>query len=153
MDALETLFPAVTAAGVDAIMRLDETPRALYSVAVVRFSTDGGFDAALTLRAAYEHDGATWLRAGAGVIGASRPDREFEETCEKLATPAPYLVAPLARLQRAAFGPLRPGDRPVAVLGQLQRRSAGVADFDHVTRYREVVEPFRVVRVEIQAAV
>jgi salicylate synthetase len=101
MDALETLFPAVTASGVpkaasvDAILRLDESPRALYSGAVVMFSSDGGLDAALTLRAAYERDGRTWLQAGAGIIAASKPDREFEETCEKLATLAPYLVARL----------------------------------------------------------
>jgi salicylate synthetase len=98
MDALETLFPAVTAsgipkaAGVDAILRLDESPRELYSGAVVMFSADGGLDAALTLRTVYERDGRTWLRAGAGIIGASDPDREFEETCEKLATLAPHLV-------------------------------------------------------------
>jgi salicylate synthetase len=99
MDALEALFPAVTASGipkaaaVDAILRLDENPRGLYSGAVVMFSADGGLDAALTLRAAYECDGQTWLRAGAGIIEASEPDREFEETCEKLSTLAPYLVA------------------------------------------------------------
>jgi salicylate synthetase len=99
MDALETLFPAVTASGipkaasVDAIMRLDESPRELYSGAVVMFSADGGLDAALTLRSVYERDGRTWLRAGAGIIAASDPDREFEETCEKLATLAPHLVA------------------------------------------------------------
>jgi hypothetical protein len=99
MDALETLFPAVTASGIpkaasmDAILRLDESPRELYSGAVVMFSADGGLDAALTLRSAYERDGRTWLRAGAGIIAASEPDREFEETCEKLATLAPYLVA------------------------------------------------------------
>jgi salicylate synthetase len=99
MDALETLFPAVTASGIpkaasmDAILRLDESPRELYSGAVVMFSADGGLDAALTLRTAYECDGRTWLRAGAGIIAASDPDREFEETCEKLATLAPHLVA------------------------------------------------------------
>jgi salicylate synthetase len=99
MDALEALFPAVTASGIpkaagfDAILRLDECPRGLYSGAVVMFSADGGLDAALTLRAAYERDGRTWLRAGAGIIDVSSPDREFEETCEKLATLAPYLVA------------------------------------------------------------
>jgi salicylate synthetase len=98
MDALEALFPAVTASGipkaaaVEAILRLDEGPRGLYSGAVVMFSADGGLDAALTLRAAYEHDGRTWLRAGAGIIEASDPEREFEETCEKLSTLAPYLV-------------------------------------------------------------
>ncbi|PJE09607.1 salicylate synthase [Mycobacterium sp.] len=98
MDALETLFPAVTASGipkadgVEAILRLDESPRGLYSGAVVTFSADGALDAALALRAAYEQDGRTWLRAGAGIIEASNPEREFEETCEKLSTLAPYLV-------------------------------------------------------------
>lgn len=98
MDALEALFPAVTASGipkaesVDAILRLDECPRSLYSGAVVTFSADGAMDAALALRAAYEHDGKTWLRAGAGIIAASTPDREFEETCEKLTTLSPHLV-------------------------------------------------------------
>jgi salicylate synthetase len=100
MDALEALFPAVTASGipkaesVDAILRLDEAPRGLYSGAVVQFSSDGAMDAALALRAAYELDGRTWLQAGAGIIEASTPEREFEETCEKLATLAPYLVPP-----------------------------------------------------------
>ena len=68
-------------------------PRGLYSGAVVTISSDGGLDAALTLRAAYECDGKTWLRAGAGIIEASEPEREFEETCEKLSTLAPYLIA------------------------------------------------------------
>jgi salicylate synthetase len=99
MDALEALFPAVTASGVpksaglDAILRLDECPRGLYAGAVVAFSADGGLDAALALRAVYERGRRTWLRAGAGIIDASDPDREFEETCEKLATIAPYLIA------------------------------------------------------------
>ncbi|ETB16162.1 hypothetical protein O983_27690, partial [Mycobacterium avium 09-5983] len=99
MDALEALFPAVTASGipkaggVEAILRLDEGPRGLYSGAVVMVSADGALDAALTLRAAYEHDGRTWLRAGAGIIEESTPEREFEETCEKLSTLAPYLIA------------------------------------------------------------
>ncbi|OBI11354.1 salicylate synthase [Mycobacterium sp. E2497] len=99
MDALEALFPAVTASGipkadgVEAILRLDESPRGLYSGAVVMFSADGGLDAALTLRTAYERDGKAWLRAGAGIIEESTPEREFEETCEKLSTLAPYLVA------------------------------------------------------------
>jgi salicylate synthetase len=56
------------------------------------FSANGGMDAALALRAAYEADGQTWLRAGAGIIADSTPEREFEETCEKLTTLAPYLV-------------------------------------------------------------
>ncbi|WP_328350265.1 salicylate synthase [Mycobacterium sp. NBC_00419] len=99
MDALEALFPAVTASGipkaesVEAILRLDETPRGLYSGAVVMITPDGGLDAALALRTAYQVGRRTWLRAGAGIIAASTPEREFEETCEKLACLAPHLVA------------------------------------------------------------
>jgi salicylate synthetase len=98
MDALEALFPAVTASGipkmpgVEAILRLDEMPRGLYSGAVAMFTPDGGLDAALALRAIYEVDSRTWLRAGAGIIAASSPEREFEETCEKMGCLAPHLV-------------------------------------------------------------
>jgi salicylate synthetase len=98
MDALEVLFPAVTASGIpkkegiEAILRLDQTPRALYSGAVMMISPNGGLDATLVLRSAFERNGQSWLRAGAGIIAASSPAREFEETCEKLGSVAPYLV-------------------------------------------------------------
>ncbi|WP_167107523.1 salicylate synthase [Mycobacterium sp. DL592] len=98
LDALDALFPAVTASGIpkaesmEAILRLDEMPRGLYSGAVVMITPDGGLDAALALRTAYQVGSRTWLRAGAGIIAASTPEREFEETCEKLACLAPYLV-------------------------------------------------------------
>ncbi len=98
MDALAALFPAITASGVpkgpavDAILRLDGHPRGLYSGAVTMLTPDGGLDAALVLRAVYQDRDRTWLRAGAGVIAESTPEREFEETCEKLASIARYLV-------------------------------------------------------------
>ncbi|MEN0138391.1 MAG: salicylate synthase [Rhodococcus sp. (in: high G+C Gram-positive bacteria)] len=97
-EALEALFPSVTVSGVpkavavDAIFRLDEAARGLYSGAVVRVSHRRSLEAALVLRAVYAENGRTWLRAGAGVIAQSSPDREFEETCEKFASIAPYLV-------------------------------------------------------------
>jgi salicylate synthetase len=59
---------------------------------VVAFSADDGMDEAVALRSAYEFDGQTWLRAGAGIIADSTPEREIEETCEKLTTLGPYLV-------------------------------------------------------------
>ncbi|TCJ94958.1 salicylate synthase [Nocardia alba] len=96
-DALEALFPAVTASGIpkreslDAIARMDE-PRGLYSGAVLRISHDGSLDAALVLRAVYQAADGAWLRAGAGIVADSDPEREFEETCEKLASIAPYIV-------------------------------------------------------------
>jgi salicylate synthetase len=97
--ALESLFPSVTASGipkrggVDAVFRLDRDPRGLYSGAVVTVSPTGELEATLVLRAVYQTADGAWLRAGAGIVAASTPAREFEETCEKLGSVAPYLVA------------------------------------------------------------
>jgi salicylate synthetase len=88
MGALEALFPAVTASGipkVEAILRLDEGPRALYSGAVVMVSADGGLDAALTLRAAYECDGKT----GCGPVPGSSKSRDPSVNSRKPARSSP----------------------------------------------------------------
>ncbi|MFI0408640.1 salicylate synthase [Actinomadura sp. 3N508] len=96
-DALDALFPGVTASGIpkpaaiEAITRLDKH-RGLYSGAVLTVSHDGALDSALVLRALYNRDGQAWLRAGAGIVGASTPEREYEETCEKLTSIAPHVV-------------------------------------------------------------
>ncbi|MFE7588528.1 salicylate synthase [Kitasatospora sp. NPDC057512] len=98
-DALEALFPAITASGVpkeaayDRIVRLEPGPRGLYSGAVLTASSDGSMDAALVLRALYEQDGRAWLRAGAGIVADSVPARELEETREKLSSVAPHVIA------------------------------------------------------------
>jgi salicylate synthetase len=97
-DALDALFPAVTASGIpkteaiEAIGRLEGEPRGLYSGAVLTISHDGAMDAALVLRALYADGDSAWLRAGAGIVTGSTPEREFEETCEKLSSIAPYVV-------------------------------------------------------------
>jgi salicylate synthase len=96
--AFGTLFPAVTASGIpkaaayEAIRHYEREPRGLYAGAV--FSTDhtGAIDAALVLRTAFSTGEKTWLRAGAGIVAQSRPEREFTETCEKLSSVAGYLV-------------------------------------------------------------
>lgn len=67
--------------------------RGLYSGAVLTVDQDGAMDAALVLRAVYRQNGTTWLQAGAGIVGQSRPEREFEETCEKLDSVARFLVS------------------------------------------------------------
>ncbi len=97
-DALAALFPAVTASGspkpeaLDAIRRYESHPRGLYGGAVFTVDSDGAMDAALALRAVYRRDGRTWLRAGAGIVEHSTPEREHEETCEKLRSVARCLV-------------------------------------------------------------
>lgn len=97
-DALEALFPAITASGIpkeaayERIVRLEPGSRGLYSGAVLTASSDGSMDAALVLRALYEQDGRAWLRAGAGIVAASQPERELEETREKLSSVAPHVI-------------------------------------------------------------
>ncbi|MGI8329565.1 salicylate synthase [Actinomadura scrupuli] len=96
-DALDALFPAVTASGIpkaaamEAIARLEDS-RGLYAGAVLVVDARGRLDAALVLRALYNRDGRAWLRAGAGIVTGSTPEREFEETCEKLSSIAPHVV-------------------------------------------------------------
>jgi salicylate synthase len=97
-DAFGAVFPAVTASGVPkapayhAIRSFEAESRGLYSGAVLTVDHTGEMDAALVLRSAYRQDGRTWLRAGAGIVGQSSPEREYEETCEKLDSVARFLV-------------------------------------------------------------
>ncbi|MFE7520276.1 salicylate synthase [Streptomyces halstedii] len=96
-DAFASLFPAITATGVSkrdalrALARHEPGPRGLYGGAVFRGSTGGALDAALVLRTLIGAGDGAWLRAGAGVTAQSSPEREIEETCEKLRSVAPYL--------------------------------------------------------------
>ncbi|MFJ1646652.1 salicylate synthase [Streptomyces sp. NPDC088258] len=96
-DAFAALFPAITATGVSkpaalqALARHEEGSRGLYGGAVFRGSTAGALDAALVLRTLIGEGEETWLRAGAGVTAQSLPEREIEETCEKLRSVAPHL--------------------------------------------------------------
>lgn len=97
-QALAVLLPSITASGIpkkpsiEAIYRLEPHARGLYSGAVMTASSDGRLEATLVLRSVYAENGRAWLRSGAGIVARSVPDREFEETCEKLAGLAPYIV-------------------------------------------------------------
>lgn len=97
-QAFMTLFPAVTASGIPkkaaypVIQRHETHPRGLYSGAVLTVDQSGALDAALVLRTIFQRDGKTWLRAGAGIVEQSRPERELEETCEKLRSVALHVV-------------------------------------------------------------
>ncbi|MEU7474992.1 salicylate synthase [Lentzea sp. NPDC042327] len=97
-DAFAALFPAVTASGIpkasacELIRRAETQPRGLYSGAVLTVDQDGAIDAALVLRSVFRRDGDIWLRAGAGIVAQSTPERELEETREKLRSVSRFLV-------------------------------------------------------------
>ncbi len=98
-QAFTTLFPAVTASGIpkqaalESIRRYEQEKRGLYSGCVLIADCDGSLDAALVLRSAYGDGDRYWLRAGAGLVAQSTPEREWEETSEKLSSVAPWLFA------------------------------------------------------------
>ncbi|GAA2266775.1 mycobactin biosynthesis salicylate synthase MbtI [Streptomyces amakusaensis] len=115
--ALAALFPAVTASGLPktaactAIHRYESAPRGLYSGAVLTADADGSLDAALVLRTVFQRDGRTWLRAGAGIVEHSTPEREFEETCEKLRSTSRFLVPRTRSDAGSPEGPRDPRNR------------------------------------------
>jgi len=90
--------PGVTVSGLpkpaacEAIHRYENEPRDLYGGAVVVAGADGSLDAALVLRTVFQRGERTWLRVGAGVVEQSTPEREFEETREKLRSISRFLV-------------------------------------------------------------
>jgi salicylate synthase len=98
--AFRSVFPAVTASGIPKsaayrlIHDLESSRRGLYAGSVLTCDHLGHMDAALVLRTVFQHDGRTWLQAGAGIVGQSVPEREHEETCEKLRSVARYLIPP-----------------------------------------------------------
>ncbi|KAF9888043.1 hypothetical protein FE257_009307 [Aspergillus nanangensis] len=100
-DAFNILFPSITATGIpkqgalEAIGRLESQPRELYSGAVLFIEDPRNWDAALVLRTVFQDGERQWLQAGAGIIAQSLPERELTETCEKLASTAPYIVTDL----------------------------------------------------------
>lgn len=98
-DALAALYPAITASGIpkpaayDLIRRLETHPRGLYAGTVIVADAQGNLDSALALRTIFADGDDTWLQAGAGIVGESSPEREYEETCEKLRCVSAHIVA------------------------------------------------------------
>lgn len=97
-DAFDVVFPSITASGIpkhaalEAIQRLEDQPRELYSGAVTMIEDLESFEAALVLRTVFQDRNRAWIQAGAGVISQSNPQRELTETCEKLASIAPFVI-------------------------------------------------------------
>lgn len=102
-QAFAALFPAVTATGIPkapaypVIRALEGRPRGLYAGAVLTCDATGTLDAALVLRSIFQQDERCWLQAGAGIVQQSQPEREHEETCEKLRSIADHLVPTVPR--------------------------------------------------------
>ncbi|MEW6619605.1 MAG: chorismate-binding protein [bacterium] len=91
-DALQILFPAITVSGVPKdiaikyINKIEDTPRDLYAGVVGYFNSEGQGEFPIAIRCIFsESPNNYYIRSGAGIVGASNPLDEFNETKYKMA--------------------------------------------------------------------
>jgi len=88
-DLLAATFPAGTLSGapkvraMEIIAELEKEPRGPYGGAVGYISFHGNMDMAITIRTACIENGRLTVRAGAGIVADSDPERERIETVNK----------------------------------------------------------------------
>ena len=88
-DLLRSTFPAGTLSGapkvraMEIIAEMEGEGRGAYGGAVGYVSFDGNMDLAITIRTARVMDGTLMVRAGAGIVADSDPERERMETVNK----------------------------------------------------------------------
>ena len=90
IQILRSAFPAGTVSGspkisaIQILSRLEKTKRRFYAGAVGYLQTNGDLDFCIGIRCALKQDNLWTLQAGGGIVYDSDPDREWEETNEKL---------------------------------------------------------------------
>jgi anthranilate synthase component 1 len=90
VDVLTAAFPAGTMTGapkiraMEIIEELETSRRGLYAGAVGLMRRDGSLNTALCIRSVVTRDGEFHIRASAGVVADSEPEREWAETVAKL---------------------------------------------------------------------
>jgi anthranilate synthase component 1 len=88
-DLLAATFPAGTLSGapkiraMEIIAELEKEPRGPYGGAVGYISFNGNMDMAITIRTATVENGRLTVRAGAGIVADSDPEKEHLETVNK----------------------------------------------------------------------
>ncbi|MGH2569045.1 MAG: anthranilate synthase component I [Bacteroidota bacterium] len=91
IDALFSCFPAGTLSGapkiraMEIIAELEPVKRGLYGGAVAYLDFSGNMDSCIAIRTIVARENTLYFQAGAGIVYDSQPEREFEETLEKLA--------------------------------------------------------------------
>ncbi len=89
LDVLRATFPAGTLSGapkvraMQIIEELEPERRGVYGGAVGYIGFDGNMDVAIAIRTIVARNSEMWLQAGAGIVEASDPDKEYEETVNK----------------------------------------------------------------------
>jgi anthranilate synthase component 1 len=88
-DLIRATFPAGTLSGapkvraMEIIAEMEESPRGPYGGAVGYIAFNGNMDLAITIRTACVANGELIVRAGAGIVADSDPERERQESVNK----------------------------------------------------------------------
>jgi len=89
LDVLRATFPAGTLSGapkvraMQIIEALEPVRRGVYGGAIGYVSFDGNLDVAIAIRTVVEQGGELRVQAGAGIVEASDPEAEYQETVNK----------------------------------------------------------------------
>lgn len=90
IQVLRSAFPAGTVSGapkisaIEIVSSLERQKRNFYAGAVGYLDADGYLDFCIAIRCALKQGNVWTLQAGSGIVYASDPEREWEETNEKL---------------------------------------------------------------------
>lgn len=90
LEALSACFPAGTLSGapkvraMEILAGLESRPRGFYGGAVVAFDHGEGFDSCIAIRSVEMKEQVVILRAGAGIVADSQPEKEYQEIKHKL---------------------------------------------------------------------
>jgi anthranilate synthase component 1 len=91
IDALYSCFPAGTLTGapkiraMEIIAELEATRRGIYGGAIGYVDFSGNLDSCIAIRTIVIKDGVARFQAGAGIVADSVPEKEYQETLDKLA--------------------------------------------------------------------
>ncbi len=89
IDVLRATFPAGTLSGapkvraMQIIEELEPEARGVYGGAIGYIGFDGNMDLAIAIRTVVEQGGEFLVQAGAGIVEASQPNAEYDETISK----------------------------------------------------------------------
>ncbi len=89
LDAVNAVLPAGTLSGApkiracEIINELENNKRGIYGGAVGYIAFNGNLDTCIGIRLCYKKNGRVFVRAGAGIVADSVPEREFTECVNK----------------------------------------------------------------------
>jgi anthranilate synthase component 1 len=99
VDAFRACFPAGTLSGapkvkaLEILSQVETRPRGFYGGAIVAFDFGGNLESCIAIRSIEVKNSTAILRAGAGIVADSVPEKEYEEIQHKLKGMMMALVA------------------------------------------------------------